>query len=124
MPKSESKRCYRITNWAEYNRSLVNRGSLTIWIDKDAASKWVAPREKGKNGRPKIYSDDAILIALTVRMVYKLPLRALEGFLKSMMMLLGLSLRTPCYSQICRRTSSLGKKLATLRRRKQISVTI
>ena len=114
MPKSESKRCYRITNWAEYNRSLVERGSLTIWIDEDAAYKWLAPREKGKNGRPKTYSDDAILIALTVRMVYKLPLRALEGFLRSVMVLLNLSLRIPCYSQICRRSRSLGKKLTKL----------
>lgn len=122
MPKSESKRRYRITNWAEYNRSLVERGSLTIWIDEDAASKWIAPREKDKNGRPKTYSDDAILIALTVRMVYKLPLRALEGFLKSVMILLSLSLPIPCYSQICRRTSSLGKKLTKLSKRRPTDV--
>ena len=122
MPKSESNRRYRITNWAKYNRSLVERGSLTIWIDKDASSKWIAPREKGKSGRPKTYSDDAILIALTVRMVYRLPLRALQGFLKSMMLLLSLSLPIPCYSQICRRTSCLGKKLKKLSNRRPTDV--
>lgn len=122
MPKSESKRRYRITNWAEYNRSLVERGSLTIWINEDSANKWMASREKGKNGRPKTYSDDAILIALTVRMVYKLPLRSLEGFLRSMMALMSFSLPIPSYSQICRRASSLGKRLKTLSKKRPTDV--
>lgn len=122
MPKYDPKRRYRITNWAEYNRSLVKRGSLTIWIDEDAASKWLAPREKGENGRPKIYSDDAILISLKVQMVYKLPLRALEGFLKSIMKILNLPLRIPSYSQICRRARSLGEKLAKLSNRRPTDV--
>ena len=122
MPKSESKRRYRITNWAEYNRSLVERGSLTIWINEDAANKWIASREKGKNGRPKTYSNNAILIALTVRMVYKLPLRSLEGFLRSMMALMNFSLPIPSYSQICRRASGLGKKLKTLSKKRPTDV--
>lgn len=25
-----------ITNWPQYNRSLINRGSLTFWIDAEA----------------------------------------------------------------------------------------
>lgn len=122
MPKSESKRRYSITNWAEYNRSLVERGSLTIWVDENVASKWHAPKEKRKNGRPKTYSDDAILMALTVRVVYKLPLRALEGFLKSVMVLLKLSLNVPCYSQVCRRASSVGKMLKKLSNRRPTDV--
>ncbi len=24
---------YRVTSWSEYDRALVNRGSLTIWFD-------------------------------------------------------------------------------------------
>ncbi|PRM91000.1 IS5/IS1182 family transposase, partial [Arcobacter cryaerophilus gv. occultus] len=24
-----------ITNWSQYNRSLINRGSLTFWIDAE-----------------------------------------------------------------------------------------
>lgn len=122
MPKSESKRRYRITNWAKYNRSLVERGSLTIWIDEDATKKWMAPKEKGKNGRPKTYSDDAILIALTLRAVFKLPLRALEGFLKSIMILLSIALPIPSYTQICRRAGSLGRKLGKLSHRRPTDV--
>jgi len=122
MPKSESKRRYRITNWAEYNRSLIERGNLTIWIDDEAAKKWLAPKEKGKNGRPKTYSDEAILIALTLRVVFKLPLRALEGFLKSVIILMQLALPVPSYSQICRRAGSLGKELKKLSRKRPTDV--
>lgn len=76
---------YSIKNWAEYNTSLVARGSLTIWIDDDIAQKWQAPSEEKRNGHPLIYSNEAILMALTIRFVYSLPLRASEGFLKSIL---------------------------------------
>ena len=32
---------YRIRNWAEYNKSLVQRGSLTIWFSEDAIKTWL-----------------------------------------------------------------------------------
>jgi hypothetical protein len=25
---------YRVQNWAEYDKALVNRGSLTVWFDE------------------------------------------------------------------------------------------
>ena len=31
----------RILNWAAYNQVLVRRGSLIVWIDKDAVAAWV-----------------------------------------------------------------------------------
>ena len=30
------KQTYRIRNWKQYNESLVQRGSLTFWIDEEA----------------------------------------------------------------------------------------
>tara|TARA_Y100000815_G_C13228166_1_gene456980 strand:- start:155 stop:298 length:144 start_codon:yes stop_codon:yes gene_type:complete len=39
---------YRTTNWSEYNASLKQRGSLTLWIDPNLT--WRAPRS-GKRGR-------------------------------------------------------------------------
>ena len=30
-----NKARYRTTNWPEYNRSLQNRGSLTVWMSPD-----------------------------------------------------------------------------------------
>jgi len=52
---------YRIRNWKEYNKSLIQRGSITVWLSEDAVEKWFAHRAEGKKGHPCVYSDDAIL---------------------------------------------------------------
>ena len=97
----EKKRTYRIRNWAEYNKSLIQRGDITVWFSEDARGKWMA-KATGARGRPQIYSDDAILCALMVKVVYHKPLRALVGFLRSLLLLLGVDLPIPSYTQICR----------------------
>ena len=30
------KQRYRVTNWSEYDRALVNRGNPTIWFDDES----------------------------------------------------------------------------------------
>ena len=111
---SEAK--YRIRNWRDYNRSLVKRGSITVWFSEDAINKWHAA-PTGKQGRPSLYSDDAILTALMIRFVFHLHLRALEGFLVSLVSVMGLCLCTPSYTQVCRRAKALGKDLKRLTKR-------
>jgi|688.fasta_scaffold358728_2 hypothetical protein len=111
-PKAKKK--YTIHNWKEYNKALIQRGSITFWFSQDAIDKWHSLETSGKRGRPQIYSNDAILSALLVRAVYKLPLRALVGFLMSIATLMGLALKIPCYSQISRRAKSLQKALKKL----------
>ncbi|HVW99460.1 MAG TPA: transposase [Candidatus Babeliaceae bacterium] len=63
-----SKTKYRIRNWKDYNRSLIQRGSITVWFSPDAIDKWLAVPTK-KRGRPSTYSDDAILTALLIRFI-------------------------------------------------------
>jgi hypothetical protein len=106
-------RRYCITNWSQYNTALIERGNINIWFSQDAIGKWL---HKGKrtNGHPRLYSDDAILMALVVREVFRLPLRTLQGFLRSMMQKLGLNLPVPSYTQICRRAIALKKVLQKL----------
>ena len=105
---------YRINNWPKYNKSLIQRGSINFWFSEDAIRKWRSTNHTGEKGRPQEYSDDAILCALLIRTVYHLPLRALEGLLSSLVLLLGLSLKIPSYTQICRRAKHLGKTLKKL----------
>ncbi|OEC18524.1 transposase [Vibrio cholerae] len=31
---------YKTTNWKQYNKAPINRGSLTFWIDEEAIHKW------------------------------------------------------------------------------------
>ncbi len=40
MGKSDYTFRYRIRSWPEYNRALVNRGRLTLWVDQDAIAAW------------------------------------------------------------------------------------
>jgi hypothetical protein len=113
--KTETK--YSIRNWSEYNKALVNRGSLTIWFSEDVIEKWFA-KKTGKRGRPFTYSEEMILVALIVKAVYKLPFRGLRGFIISILQCLSLGLRVPCYTRICRRAGTLGQKNERLSRKK------
>ena len=45
-PTASAKPRYRVTNWRDYNRALVERGSLTLWIDEEVLDGW--PPRSGK----------------------------------------------------------------------------
>jgi len=109
----QAKARYNIRNWAEYNRALEQRGSLTIWFSSESIEKWVAEKN-GKRGRPYLYSNDAILCALMLKAVYHVPFRQLRGLLNSLVILLGITLPIPCYTRICRRAKDLGQKIKKL----------
>lgn len=109
----------RIRNWSDYNRALIQRGSITIWIDEKAVKNWFSSFHTCRAGRPATYSDEAILMLLILREVYKRSLRNLEGFVRSLFTLMGLDLPVPSYSQISRRAKSLHKKVEQLTRDKK-----
>jgi len=102
-----AKKQYRVTNWAEYNESLRNRGDLTIWITGDARTHWIAPRRGSRGGQPQ-YSDLAITMCLTLGMVYKLPLRQTQGLMRSIARLMQLNVAVPDFSTLSRRGHSLS----------------
>ncbi len=83
---------YRIRNWREYERGLRNRGDVTIWLSEEAIAAWT-PAKNGLRGGQRRYSNLAILTALTLRVVYRLPLRQTEGFLDSLLRMMGLDRR-------------------------------
>ncbi len=39
------KTAYRVKNWAEYEKSLRNRGDITVWFSQDAIDAWTPPKE-------------------------------------------------------------------------------
>ncbi|TKA94765.1 IS5/IS1182 family transposase, partial [Cereibacter changlensis] len=80
MSKPQPAR-YRTTNWSAYNAALRSRGSLLIWLDKEMA--WLAPRQ-GRPGRPPVFSDAAIQFCLTIKVLFKLPLRQTTGMVASL----------------------------------------
>jgi hypothetical protein len=97
----------RVTNWADYNEALRQRGSLTVWFTDAAIAAWKAAPRTTPGGQPQ-YSDLAITTALTLRAVFRLPLRQTEGLIGSILQLLGLDLPVPDYSTWRNRSGAAG----------------
>lgn len=106
-----SKKIYRIRNWRDYNKALVARGSLTIWLDEKSLAEWHRGKRTGKRGRPFYYGDLAIECSLTIRTLFRLPLRAIQGLMCSLIAMLKASVDVPNYTTLCRRQSKLDVKL-------------
>jgi len=96
-PKYKTK--YRVSNWAEYDRALVQRGNITLWISEDAVEDWKPAPSSGRGGQRK-FSDHAIETALMLRLVFKLPLRQTEGFLRSILCLMDIDLEVPDHTTL------------------------
>jgi Transposase DDE domain len=105
-PDAPKMASYRIRNWKQYNEALVRRGSLTLWVDGETLQAWryQGPTQQGAQFQ---YSDLAIECLLTLRAVYHLPLRATEGFARSLFELMDLELLVPDYSTLCRRAATV-----------------
>lgn len=107
----KNKTQYRIKNWREYNQSLMNRGDLTLWIDDSTLLNWHQNSLSGKRGDSRTDSDRAIECMLLLKSVFKLPLRAVQGFAKSLLKLMSVEVKIPHYSTICRRQQDLSVTL-------------
>jgi hypothetical protein len=100
------KQRHRVTNWAEYDASLRQRGSLTVWFTEEAIAAWRAEPRTSRGGQAH-YSALAIRTALTLRAVFRLALRQTEGLIGSILRLLGLDLAVPDHSTLSRRAETL-----------------
>lgn len=48
MEKTKAK--YKTRNWSEYNKALIDRGSLTVWLDESNDGTWYQFKDKKKEG--------------------------------------------------------------------------
>ncbi len=90
---------YKTRNWAEYNFSLKQRGSLSVWFDPQMV--WEADAS-GRRGRQQTYSDAAIQACLAFKVLFGLPLRQTTGFVESLLKRAGLDWSVPDFSTLCR----------------------
>lgn len=102
------KIAYRIQNWREYNRALINRGNLTLWFSEDVIQSWYSQEAQEGRGRRFTYSDACIELALTLRSLFRFPLRATQGFLEGLVKLMNINLKVPHYSILSRRSGGLS----------------
>jgi hypothetical protein len=116
MPKqkqtqSRRKELYRVKNWSEYERALVQRGSISFWLSDDLEKTWLYVGEK-QRGSQFDYSDKAIEIMLTLKEVFHLTNRGVEGFVRSLFGMMKIDLPVPDHSTLSKRGKTLKVKLS------------
>ena len=114
---------YRVANWASYDRALIRRGDITVWLTPEAVAAW-QPASDGRRGGQLKYSDLAIQTALTLRLVFGLPLRQTEGFLISVFGMMGVDLDVPDHTTLSRRSQSLDVELRRARANEPIHLIV
>jgi len=125
VEKEETKKKdkYRVTNWSSYNKSLVGRGNINLWIEESVLDSWYYEGEQGKGGQ-YIYSDTCIECLLGLKVVFRLAYRQLEGFASSIIGLMGLAVQLPSYTQICRRAKELEVNIAVPKSKEPIYIVV
>lgn len=104
--RQKEREKYRVKNWSLYNKALVNRGSITLWLSEEVISSWYYQGDRDPGGSMK-YSDACLLCLLSIKSVFGLGYRQTQGFGSSLIDRLGLNMEVPSYSQICRRQASI-----------------
>jgi len=115
MPKhitthSRPKILYRVKNWSEYDKALVQRGSIIFWLSDDFEKTWLYTGEK-QRGSQFDYSEQAIVVMLTVKEVFHLTNRGVEGFVRSLFRMMKINLPVPDHSTLSKRGKELKVKL-------------
>ncbi len=122
-PTKKKASLYRVRNWSAYNEGLKARGSLTVWFSEAALDQWYyeGPTQQGSQFT---YSDLAIETALTLRSLFRLPFRQTEGFVESLLRLMGLPLQVPDYTVLCRRQAVLALDLCVQRTEEPVHLVV
>ena len=97
---------YRVENWPAYDNALVRRGDITLWLSENAVRNWSHRGRRCRVGQRR-FSDLAIESALTLRMIFSMPLRQTEGFLRSIFRLMDVHLDVPDHTTLARRGCDL-----------------
>jgi hypothetical protein len=94
----------RKRNWRCYNKELVQRGSLLFLIDPKLLKN---PKKQGL-GRPQMFSDALISALFMIKIFFKLPCSALQGFASFVQPLINKLEKVPDYTSICIRAKKLA----------------
>lgn len=108
----KQKTTHKVQNWSEYNAALVKRGSLSVWMSREAIDNWEydGPPQQGAQYE---YTDLAIQTCLEVKLAYGLTLRQVEGFVRSIFALMELELSVPDYTLLSKRQGEVDVDLVS-----------
>jgi len=120
----KKKAKYRIRNWSDYNRSLVNRGSLTFWISQELIANWIEKEKSGERGRSPLYTQAAIVAMASLKFVFHQAGRQTCGLVVSVFKLLKVQLPVPDHSTVSRRMAGMEVGLPVKASRKSRHLVI
>lgn len=115
-PKKKKSQ-YKVRNWSEYNKALIKRYDIAVWIEQGIAKVWEETIEEGKErkrGGQRKFSEQAMDCLATLKEVFKLTYRGAQGFGQSLLVgVMGLEIQIPYFSTIQRRRKHLQITLPT-----------
>ena len=100
------KSVYRVRNWPDYDAGLQQRGSLTVWFTSPSGRSVVLSRAAPTGGAIYLFGGRHPN-GVDLRLLYHLPLRQTEGFVASILALMGLAVRVPDHTTLSRRQAGL-----------------
>ena len=118
-----SKQRYRVRNWPEYDRGLVRRGDIRVWLSEDAIVGWrpASCTTPGGQGR---FSNLAIETSLILGAVLRLPLRQTEGLVRSLIELMKVDLAVRDHTTLARRRRTVDVRQHRWPRKSAIDIVI
>ena len=120
----KAKLRYQVTNWREYNESLVRRGDVTLWFEASVIDAWEHDNATSKVGRPFTYSDVAVETLLTLRELFRLPYRQTEGLGRALAKLMEADVAIPDFTSLAKRATKLGVSLDVRQAQGPIDVVV
>jgi len=95
-------------NWSVYNDSLVKRGEILLDLSVlDGWGREVERMNTGRRGRPFIYPESLIRLLASMRLLFHLPYRQLEGFTRGLSKYVD-GLAAPNHTTLDRRVNGLN----------------
>ncbi len=120
----KKKAAYKVTNWKQYNESLVRRGDITLWFDEQAIAAWEHANDEVKRGRPFVYSDTAIECLLMLRELFRLPYRQTEGLGRALVQLMNVEVPIPDFTSLAKRAVKMNVSLDITHARGPIDMVV
>jgi hypothetical protein len=97
-------------NWSDYNRKLKRQAKIEVFLSTELLSSWNYDGRRGRGGIIR-YRDSVIEMCLLLRECFCMALRQTQGFVQSLLSLMGKDLNAPDYTTLSRRAAKLSVDL-------------
>jgi hypothetical protein len=90
---------YKVTNWAEYNKALRQRGDISVWMSEKAINNWHETKDLFRY---------RFKVCLLFCQLYSLPMRPSSGFMRALIRLMALPFDMMKFSNISKRSDGVS----------------